>query len=314
MSPIKPPLLSESSYSSNQSYSSPLPNMSMPNTGSWLDRDFSSSPTKLMPCSMMSESHLSQPETPPVSPKQKGTWSFHKSKDRPPTPATIQRWDSQPILTTSTNTRTRTSYGAEIKQTRLMSARHPPTPPPPCTPLTAKAMTTGRVKAMSNASSHLRQVSELSPSLLRISPKPPPTPPKNPFHVSTSEPAAYWSGRFSALNDRYRNEELAKEIYCSKDKSDQMHSAEAITGRMRPALVELHGYCTTEAARESFGVFQLQYAALQNNPVLGQPIAIPRSKARETVVVGEDCSASMSRERKMSFMERLLGRSRRSLA
>ena len=100
-----------------------------------------------------------------------------------------------------------------------------------------------------------------------------------------------------------------------------MHSPEASTRRMRRALEQLRSLCTTAEARESFVVFQVQLAALQNNPELGRPIVlnVPERK----VVLGKtsevtdgcevDIEGGVGEVRKATFVERLLGKTRRSL-
>ena len=144
------------------------------------------------------------------------------------------------------------------------------------------------------------------------------------LQVATPEPSAYWAGRISSLLDRYRNEELQAQLadpfnMKTKAETDKMHSLDASTKRMRRALEYLHGCCTTSEARESFVVFQLQFAALQNNAELSRPIQVtmPARKSsrkdREQSVGSEVGSVgSMGAVRKMSFMDRLLGRSKRS--
>ena len=79
----------------------------------------------------------------------------------------------------------------------------------------------------------------------------------------------------------------------------------------------------TQEARESFVVFQLQFAALQGCPELGKPLAlsVPERKivmscrgdggGREGGLGGG--SGLMSEKRERTFMDRLLGRARRSL-
>jgi len=266
--------------------------------------------------------------------------TYRGARERQPTPGAskpepVQRWNSQPVLTNVTNRRN--SRHAEIKERRLMSEVQPvPPPPPPKTPLSAEALSGGKRKSLSN---HLRQVSEQSPSLAALSTKPrapsphrssqivgllpdssppPPTQPSFYTYITNPEPVPYWAGRFSALNDRYRNEELLAHINSPKSSSDKMHTPEANMRRMRRALDYLHSLCATQEARESFVVFQLQFAALQNMPELGRPMVL---NVPERIVLGSRCEDDgvgevglMSEKREKSFMSRLLGRGRKSLA
>ena len=152
---------------------------------------------------------------------------YRSLRDRPPTPgasslnpvaqgAPFQRWNSQSILTTRQNNnenskRTNSKHHGEIKQTRLMSTRQAPTPPPPKTPVIMQGIAAGsKMKGANNSASagHVRQASEHTPSQPRSEQSSIPLPAGH-LRVSGYEPPAYWAGRLSALADRYRNEELA---------------------------------------------------------------------------------------------------------
>jgi hypothetical protein len=132
--------------------------------------------------------------------------------------------------------------------------------------------------------SHLRRDSHAS-LLTNLSP---PSPRLTVHQVATAEPPAYWCGRISALLDRYRNEDLATSVSQShkrtnsnsfgtpKSETDKLHTPAANTARMRKALEYLHSQCVTSEAQESFLIFQLQFAAMQNNPELSRPIKCER--------------------------------------
>lgn len=219
--------------------------------------------------------------------------AFKPSAERLPTPgAPVQRWASQPVLVPQFNPR-HSTHG-EIKQTRLLSTRAPPTPPPPQTPIIAPQLgsTPARPRTINNAS-HIRQQSEQSPVIVFSSststsyPQAPPpstattappsrasTPPEG--TISTHEEPAYWAGRFSALNDRYRNEDLHNHFTNTstrsgpKSQSQDMHSPGATTARQRRALEHLHGLCTTEEAMSGFLIFQLYIAQHLTSSELGR--------------------------------------------
>ncbi|KAK4902843.1 hypothetical protein LTR27_000782 [Elasticomyces elasticus] len=242
----------------------------------------------------------------------------------PPQP--VQRWNSQPVLSNITNTTTqrRNSRHGIIPERRLLSAVQPDPPaPPPKTPLTAEALTSGKVTALNKSSTQLPLLTEPqkhSPSWTNLSAKVrAPSPARPTGHITKAQPVVYWCARFSALNDRYRNDELLLHLGASKTVSDKMHSAEANTRRMRRALEHLHSLCATEEARESFVVFQLQFAACQGLPELGRPLM--EGKKIMLGSVGNEVGGSeggegpggVAEKRKGTFMGRLLGKGRRSL-
>ncbi|KAI6907363.1 hypothetical protein KC318_g7421 [Hortaea werneckii] len=235
----------------------------------------------------------------------------------------VQRWNSQPVLTNTTNRRN--SKHGEVTERRLMAEVQPAPPPlPPQTPLSAEALEIGKVKSFSKSTTHLPRGSEQIPPLAALATKSrPPSLNQSAHEVYKPEPVAYWCGRFSAIADRYRNEELLAHLGSPRASSDQMHTPDANTRRMRRAMEYLHGLCMTQEARESFVVFQLQFAALQGCPELGKPLAlsVPERKivmscrgdgeGRDGDLGGE--SGLMSEKRERTFMDRLLGRARRSL-
>ena len=217
-----------------------------------------------------------------------------------------------------------------------------PPPIPPQTPLSAEALAIGKVKSLNNSAAHLHPVPEQSPLLKPRVPSPcrsgsevdeprglsfslPPPSLTDPLQIIHAEPVAYWCGRFSSLNDRYRNEELFAQIGAPKSSSDQMHTPEANTKRMRRALEYLHGLCATQEARESFVVFQLQFASSQGNAELGKPLALKVPERRITLGSQDapdlQCEGprggggvvGLGERRERSFMDRLLGRGRKSL-
>lgn len=240
LSPIKPlPALDlfhqeKHHYSSSQPYSS---HYHPP--GAWWSS--SSDMGDVLSSSIPSTASYSPPPPPPISKyanhpaiqmvrehKSSPARPLYRSlRDRPPTPgasslnpvaqgAPVQRWNSQPVLTTRQNNnenpkRKYSKHHGEIKQTRLMSTRQAPTPPPPKTPVGIQATAVGsKVKAANNSASagHVRQASEQTPSQPRSEQSSVPRPAGH-LQVSNYEPPAYWAGRLSALADRYRNEELA---------------------------------------------------------------------------------------------------------
>nr|POF04280.1 hypothetical protein CFP56_22035 [Quercus suber] len=229
----------------------------------------------------------------------------------------VQRWNSQPILSNLTNVR---SPQHEIKQVRLMSERHPPTPPPPRTPAGMGAMLTARSQP-SSTNRHVGQVTQISPSHRKVTFKPLISPSTDHHEVHKAEAASYWCGRFAALEDRYRNEELAASLrtqihdrsstdaapptgpnFWPRHESDQMHTPEMTTQRRRRAIEHLYKLCTTVEARDSFVQFQWQLAAAQHEPDLARPVQSDRTE------LGDGARFIHGVARKVTFMDRLLGR------
>jgi hypothetical protein len=248
-------------------------------------------------------------------------------------PVPVQRWNSQPILTNTTNTtNTRASGRHEIRETRLLSARQAPTPPLSRNSISVQALgapaTRVRGGSVSSSVHHLRRSS--THTLLSTSFTPQHT---AAGQVSVAEPSAYWCGRVSALIDRYRNEDLAAslaETTNSKSQTDKFHSPATNTARLRRALEHLHSLCVTDEARESFERFQMDFAAMQHLPELGRPIkarkpeptiepainTVPHAGGLEfertsTVITG---GTAKSGARKMSLLDRMLGRREKRLS
>ncbi|KAK5125859.1 hypothetical protein LTR85_012135 [Meristemomyces frigidus] len=326
LSPVKPlPAM----FDNKDLYGSSLPSRAYASRHGWMDNSEGNEPLlhenlgSSLPLSHHRQQSLANLTLSQSSP------AYRSARERQATPGAsmpepMQRWNSQPILSNVTNRRN--SRHGEIKERRLLSEVAIPPPPPPKTSLTAEALTGSKApKSLSQSAGHLRQVSEQSPTFSKLATKErAPSPRRSGQEVTTREPPAYWCGRFSALNDRYRTEELAAHLHSPKFHSDKMHSPEANIKRMRRALEHLHSLCVTQEARESFVVFQLQFAAMQNMPELGRPLQLnlPERRivlgCRESVEDEEDGGDAggmrvMSERRERTFMDRLLGRGRKSL-
>ena len=240
----------------------------------------------------------------------------------------MQRSISRPVLSNITNGRP--TRHPEVKPTRLLSARHAPTPPPPRTPFTSQVLESSRLRVVST-SAHLRQASEASPLSNFRTPAPQHGQGKPvPGSVATAEPSAYWAGRLSALLDRYRRQDLAAAfpgpgVTVNRSETDKLYAAATKTSRIRQALEHLYSLCVNDAARDSFVVFQLQYATLHNNTELSKPIKLGKPKSlvgrddAETASAGSAKTSgssmpSSSARRKLSFIDRLLhgGKSKRN--
>ena len=328
LSPIKPLPAMEEMFDSEVSYGSSMPTPSYPSRHEWNSSHGVSAPFRSSAsASSLTLSNYAHHPAIQTARGHKSSPVYRDLRGRPPTPGiappeVVQRWNSQPVLTNATNlpSSRRNSQHREIRQTRLMSARQAPTPPPPKTPLSGQVLNnTSKVKSINNSSSHVRQVSEQTPlpiqSRSTLNLKDPSPERSRLFEISTAEPTAYWCGRLCALADRYRNEELATLLSSptsSKTQTDKMHCPEATTARLRRALEHLHDLCVTQEAEDSLVVFQLQYASMMKNPDLSRPIvlnATGKGQAAEAAPGGN--AASMSEVRKVSFMDLLLGRQKR---
>lgn len=312
MSPVKP-LPRLSSLANRSGYVE---------TQGWVDSSDGSDHPSADNLPKASHRHASKPSQ--SSPTYRS--SYISARERVSTPGMIpkgqpvQRWNSQPILTNITNRRH--SRHGEIKERRLMSEVQPVQPPPPKTPLSSELLSSVKPKTPS-IGTRWRQGSEQSPSLMKPLPLKPRelSPVRHPQQVATAESTSYWCGRFSSLIDRFRNEELIALLNGPRRDSDKMHTPDANMRRMRRALEHLHSLCVTSEARESLVVFQLQLAAIQNNAELGKPVVSAGAASGEKLIVlgrkrekaDEGVGAGVSEQRKVSFMDRLLGRNRRSL-
>lgn len=292
-----------------------------------------------------------------LSQKYESSPAYRSSRDRAPTPGKpVQRWNSQPVLTNKSNY---TSPHGEIRQTRLMSAKQAPTPPPK-TPMGSLVLEQPKLKSDENLPGHVHRVSEQTPIAQQSQPSK--SRPRaqtieqspgsvsqhinsldskllltSPFQVFHAEPLAYWTGRFSSLNDRYRNQDLLASLNLgpdspasttspfttttdkSKTETDKLHTPAANTARMRRAVEHLYYQCGNDEARESFLKWQKQLAVALSLPELARPIGA-KNCALEMSLKEEGHQGSspgggltLSAGRKISFMDRLLGRRQKSL-
>ena len=340
LSPIKP-LPARDMFHHKDQYSSSPPSQQYHSAHTWSDTSSEGSDPCLSGTLPFGSSppYANHPAV-QIAREHKSSPAYRSSRDRPPTPGAsalepmaAQRWKSQPILTNRSNNR-RNSHVTEIKQPRLMSARQAPTPPPKTPLATSQAPASTKPKT-TNVNQHTTHAPILCDSTNSTSSQPKPTntsPPKTkpiPRHhltISTSEPPAYWSGRLSALTDRYRNAELLQHLSrpashpSPKTQTHKMHTPEASIARLHKALEFLEECCTTAEARESLrffrGTFAVGMKLPELKPRLGAGIGVENGGggggASGASGGGEDSAmATMSENRKVSFMDRLLGRQKR---
>lgn len=98
-----------------------------------------------------------------------------------------------------------------------------------------------------------------------------------------------------------------------------MHTPAANTARMRRAIENLYYQCANDEARDSFLKWQKQLAVAMSLPELARSVA-GRSCALEMSLrkseqddIGSSPMMPLSAQRKISFMDRLLGRRQKSL-
>ncbi|KAI9764694.1 MAG: hypothetical protein M1840_008086 [Geoglossum simile] len=133
----------------------------------------------------------------------------------------------------------------------------PPRASPPSQSRTRPAVLTG-VRHTSESSLMITQQQLLEPlgppiprsrTMSALTPLAALTP--NPRQVREAQPASYWSGRFTALNDRFCNENMA--LTTSKRMPEDR--------RTRRIFILLENLCVTKEAKESLKNFQSVYLA-----------------------------------------------------
>ena len=89
---------------------------------------------------------------------------------------------------------------------------------------------------------------------------------------------------------------------------------------MRRAVEHLYALCTTNEARQSFLHWQNQLAIALDTPELGRPVdkcvldvGVQTGQDESPYTLVEKSAAALNATRKTSFMDRLLGRHRKSL-
>ncbi|QIW95022.1 hypothetical protein AMS68_000540 [Peltaster fructicola] len=215
-----------------------------------------------------------------------------------------QRWNSQPNL-----------FGRSQK---TESIRPHPTPPPSVLPSFSHQLT----RSLLGESPFTKPLGKLDESEVFQAGED--TTPYSPSlqAVSAAEPLAYWAGRLSTLQDRAKDQET-KRYFAKLDEEFQMrHGPDKVyenaisTVLTRKALESLYDCCVTSEARESFVLFQLQYAALLGDPELARPIGrtkpfVLKSRQLDLGKVPSNTPSPSSSSRSVSFVKRLLGRGKR---
>ncbi|EON65368.1 hypothetical protein W97_04606 [Coniosporium apollinis CBS 100218] len=236
------------------------------------------------------------------------------------TPVTVQRWKGdrpRPSLP-------RLSSGHSITQHQLLQ---PLSPPLPRTPGTFAAIDHLSAKLVNN-SRGVRRSSELSPTSERS------TPSKASLllrrQVTQAQPNGYWAGRFTTLHDQLLDAsrdctEPAPE-YTYDPITDVTVPKKAAPGaeerRARKVFEQLYEVCITDEARSSLCLFARTYGRIHNMPsILWSSLSSAKPKAEDKDVTPSPTASLMTENkkpgdmgppRKMSFMERLMGKNRKS--
>lgn len=133
--------------------------------------------------------------------------------------------------------------------------------------------------------------------------------------VWEARPTAYWAGRLSTLLDIAKNDEIAGyfaeigDSFPPRRESDAVYHKASASPRSRRALESLYAECMTPSARESFVAFQMQYAALMDEPELARPIGGPKLTLKSHHALNSSNTVTPpSSKRSVSFVNRLLGR------
>ncbi|OCK87615.1 uncharacterized protein K441DRAFT_701114 [Cenococcum geophilum 1.58] len=196
------------------------------------------------------------------------------------------------------------SSSHEITRVKPMGPRNPPTPPQPKTPgapaisgldvFATKFTTAIRKKSQFSPQSDCSTPSQAPARLVRevrsrsdpVPPVPPvplipaqyctPTsetkedegvePPEvaNMFQISQSQTSRYWSGRFTSLSDRFRNDTFDVEMRPIDEASNHSNrSSEERRGR--EVFKELSGLCMTKEAKDSLRVSDFHEGSPPNN-------------------------------------------------
>ena len=233
---------------------------------------------------------------------------------RPQTPATVKRVGTM----TYESCQPRTSSGHTIAQYKLLQPIQPDSPPMPILPREAHSLTGAGVLAISKTQNFsgilarresvfttqtsLRKSVESDRQSTEASGSPLPSrsfaSARLAHQVTVFQPSAYWTGRFSSLQDRLLNESFsvdarpvdADDVYKTRPSagsgrgngSCRSNSSSSISGAGDTELVQaragrifqlLEASCTTREAVRGLKIFQNRYARL--NSIASLECAVP---------------------------------------
>ncbi|KAI9793046.1 MAG: hypothetical protein M1816_000944 [Peltula sp. TS41687] len=265
------------------------------------------SATTLAPSTIISSSPTPPFSTPAEKPQTPGLSPPPLS--RLPEGTAAAAYTSTTTTTTSREAESTSPQQRQRHRVRAFTAR----PSPPVTPRSGSGSESGRgmrrkLENIAEATTTTkmypqtpRKVAFLDPPVMMISPAPrrqtlatttpllmtTTTPPDdgvalpsiNIRQITGTQPPAYWAGRFSALNDRFRNEEMDESCSFATEQQKQKQQGQgrsiSIGGgfrrleskmslspderRVRRVFIHLNSLCATEEARDSLKVFQEQF-------------------------------------------------------
>ncbi|KAJ9668107.1 hypothetical protein H2201_001913 [Coniosporium apollinis] len=251
------------------------------------------------------------------------------------TPVTVQRWKGdrpRPSLP-------RLSSDHSITQHQLLQPLSPPLPRTPGTFATIDHLSAKVV----NGSRGVRRSSELSPTSERSTPSKASLllrrqvrhasahkHPKLIKSVTQAQPNGYWAGRFTTLHDQLLDAsrdcaEPAPE-YTYDPITDVMVPKKAAPGagerQAWKVFEQLYEVCVTDEARSSLCLFARTYGRIHNMPsILWSTLSSGKTRPENKEVTPSPTASLMTENkrpgdavppRKMSFMERLMGKNRKS--
>ncbi|KAJ9649767.1 hypothetical protein H2199_000546 [Coniosporium tulheliwenetii] len=220
------------------------------------------------------------------------------------TPVTVQRWKGdrpRPSLP-------RLSSGHPITQHQLLQPLSPPLPRTPGTFATIDHLSAKVVNGSRGCAGHRSSVRR----------------------VTQAQPNGYWAGRFTTLHDQLLDAshdcaEPAPE-YTYDPITDVMVPKKAAPGagerQAWKVFEQLYEVCVTDEARSSLCLFARTYGRIHNMPsILWSTLSSGKTRPENKEVTPSPTASLMTENkrpgdavppRKMSFMERLMGKNRKS--
>ncbi|KAI9860222.1 MAG: hypothetical protein M1824_003222 [Vezdaea acicularis] len=137
-----------------------------------------------------------------------------------------------------------------------------------------------------------------------FSPKPLPVFTTNPRQIKGYQHGSYWAGRFVALYDRFRTEDMNNPDGSVRDKAvvPALYGGPKMTAdekRIKRAFIHLRSLCLNEGAKKSLEQFQFEWAVKNDYPSV-----IPQSYAKKLDIKNETTWEKVKRlGRRKSSME-----------
>ncbi|GAB7345707.1 hypothetical protein MBLNU457_3983t1 [Dothideomycetes sp. NU457] len=223
---------------------------------------------------------------------------------------------------------TRKSYGAQIKQHQLLSPKQPPTPPEALKGVSVVLPSPIKAVPESEVSPGRHTDQEKTPRPKRVD--------TDIDTVKAAEPVSYWCGRFVSMNDRMRYAEFDS---MPMEDNQAMESMADKRRRTMEIFKHLYSKCATDEAKTSLRTFHRYLREMQTRTAVRDEEALvayipwgditggkdgkdnakaqrlTREPSVETAASDKSVSTANSLRRSTSaFMDRLLGKSRRTVS